>query len=307
MKGRYKIMQNKKQKLFVGALALALSAGALGNSEAHAMTKVTRQVGVEPTEEDRNRSGEITNRDYSQGSSDSEPTKDGDLEDPVVEEDVVEEETPSEDTPSVEEPKIEEDVVEEDTPSEDSQSERDRLDRMFERHKTRGTRRGDQITNHDYYSQGDTDDAPEGETSFPNPNDDDESKEEEGPSEDGDIVDEGVSSEETPAPEDGEEDPSLEEPVAEENSVESELPEKEKDKPFPSSDLSEPVDKDVEANEEEKVVEPSPERQTQDIKKVPEKAPVSHVKAQTGGGVGVGIAGLLSAVVGGFTALKKHK
>lgn len=160
---------------------------------------------------------------------------------------------------------------------------------------------------------------PDGPTSVTAPEDDsaEETLVEGGSESDEPIKDEGLdessSEDETP----DEEDPLVEDqdyPTTEDIPTEekfeepqNEQSEKEKNTPSPSSTLPDPVDKADEANEEEKVVKSNPERRTQDAKVYAEKAPVSHVKAQTGGGVGVGIAGLLSAAVGGFTTLKKHK
>ena len=139
------------------------------------------------------------------------------------------------------------------------------------------------------------------------PQDDDEitPSDEEEPNEDDDItpiVDEDKPQEKDPSEE--EEKPSLEEQVVEkEHPEESELPEK--DKPSPSSSLAVPVEQTDESIEDKKVVESVPERHTQDDETPIQKAPVSHVKAQTGGSVGFGIAGLISALVGAFTARKK--
>ena len=357
MKGRYKIMQNKK--LFVGALALALGVGTLASTQAHAMKKITREVGILGTEAP----AQITNQDYTKAEDSTKYSRGMKKRTRRVGEEPPEgvqvrsaQITNQDYTVDYNQPAYEE-VVDQPTGLV--------LTPYFTLGSGSGVGGGDQITNQDYtsggtpeesaveqpseglvneelqeesseqitnqdYTSGDSsedsvvekpqEDESINEESSENPSEEDlvdepkeedpsedeidEPKEDE-PSEDGDFVEEDIPSEETPSTE--EDNSSLEKPTTEDGSVDPELPEKEKVTPSPSSDLPEPVDKTVKPAEEEEVVKPTPERHTQDAKATTEKAPVSRVKAQTGGRVGVGIAGLLSAAAGGFTALKKRK
>lgn len=366
VKGRYKIMQNKK--LFVGALALALGVGVLAPTQAHAMKKFTRDVGVVGTEGPV----QITNQDYTKAEDSTkysrgmkkrtrrvgeEPPEGVQVRSPQI--------TNQDYTVDYDQPAYKaverssglvltpyftlgsgsgssgqitnQDYTSGDTP-EGSVVEQPSEDEVIDEPKTEEPSEGlvneelqeessEQITNQDYTSGDSSEDSvveqpsddevvdePINEESsedlvdeFKEDNSDEDSEEPQKgePSVDGGVVEEDIPSEETPSTE--EDNSSLEKPTTEDGSVDPELPEKEKVTPSPSSDLPEPVDETTKSAEDKKSIESVPERQTQDAKVYTQKTPISHVKAQTGGSASVGIAGLLSAAVGGFTALKKRK
>lgn len=349
-------MQKQKFKKLGGALALALTVGALAPTQAHAETELPDSIGLVdenfigsgaeeisqdvdiaeiPEEGDDERALELTPKlpDFKIDFGDEEtPAEEAPTREPIAKElkskipgfkiDFGDEETPSEDVPTREPmakeltPKLpdykidfgDDESQDTDTPEQEDSPAREPMAKELtpkipDFKIDFGESEGE---GEDSLVHGDLDDFDPSEENGKTPEDEGITPSEEEPNEDEDItpiVDEDKLQEKDPSEE--EEKPSLEEqPVEKEQPEESELPEK--DKPSPSSSLAVPVDKATESTEDKKVVESVTERHTQDDETPIQKAPVSHVKAQTGGSVGFGMAGLISALVGAVTARKKR-